>query len=207
MTDDIRFKAVRAINVLASKNTMEVRSLMKASGLFELRDGFLLELLGSEVHTADSTQLLQQINLEALAGSARFREARTMETLVTVIVDTKDAEQRRGILAIFQKQVCKSPENLKYLSKMVDDPTLAILLSGKSLEELDSYLDQNRTKAKGLEKAVKVAGTQKADRMKQQLRSSQDRSARRNKVFADIAKDKAAVQSVLADYNVSAHTR
>lgn len=203
ITDDVRFKVVRVINVLASKNTMETRSLMKASGLFELRDSFLLELLNSEVHTSDSMQLLQQINMEALASGTRFRDSRTIETLLARIVETKDAALRKGISSIFQRQICKCPENAKYLSKVIEDATLVEMLSSKSLEELDAYLGESRPETKkALERLLRVSNTQKTERMKQQLRNAQDRSSRRNRTFSDVAKEKANTQSAIADYEV-----
>ena len=204
MTDDLRFKIVKVINVLASKNTTEVRSLMKGSGLFELRDTLLLELLNSEVHTAESIQLLQQINLDALAGSSKFKESKTIESLVSWIVETKDSNIRKGIIEIFQKQICKSPENLKYISKVVEDPNFVALITTKSLDEVENFLKDNKAEVrKNLDKVMKVANAQQSERIKSQLKSGQERSTRRNKTFADISKEKSVIQNALNDYQVS----
>jgi hypothetical protein len=208
-TDDLRFKLVRVINVLASKNTTEVRGLMKASGLFDLRDGLLLELLNSEAHTTESLQLLQQINLEALAASSKFRESKIIESLVAWLIDTtdKDAPLRQGIVAIFQRQICKSPENAKYISRTVEDGLLVAVLTSKSpspsMKELEDYLrDKKAEIKKNLDKLLKVANVQQSERIKQQARSAQERSGKRDKLFAALAKDKSAIQAALTDQTV-----
>jgi hypothetical protein len=209
VTDDLRVRLVRIINGLASKTTTDVRGLMKASGLFDLRDGLLLELLNSDVRTSESMQLLQQINLEALAGSRRFRESKTIETLLSWLLDTTEKEVgvREGIVTLFQRQICKCSDNVRYIAKVVEDPVFVSVLTGKStatsMEELEKHLKEKRAEIKtNMEKLLKIANAQQAEHIKQQARCAQERGAKRSKVFQTLAKDKAVAQNAIADYIV-----
>ncbi len=197
-TDDLKYKIVRVINVLAAKNTAEVRTLMKNHHLFDLRDTLLLELLNSEVQTTDSMQLLQQINLEALANCEKFRDKKTIESILSWILESKDPTLRKGFFGIFQKQICKSTENLKYLSKTLDDSGLVTTLSIKTLEDLDQYL--GKAKGKGVEKVLKVANLKKAEKRTEQAKAANERSQKRSKTFTEIAKDKASIQELIVEY-------
>lgn len=198
MTDDLKFKIVRVINVLASKNNAEIRGMMKVSKLFDFRDTLLLELLNSEIQTAESMQFLQQISLEALASSERFRSTKTIESLLDWIIQSKTLEMRKGFLEILQKQVCKSSENLKYIGKITEDNNFADIISKKSLLEIDQYIEKN--KPKGFEKIIKASSNKKSEKRAELTKFANDRSQRRTKTFAEINKEKSLIQEVIQEY-------
>lgn len=174
---------------------------MKKSGLFNYRDGLLLELLNSEVQTMDLIQSLQQISLDAIAGNGKLRETKTIENLLSRILEPEDPALQKNFLEIFQRQLCKFPDNLKYIGKLFEDQAFVGVVTTKPLKEIEEYLKNNQVK--DVERIVKQAKTQNNTRRAQQTKDMSDRSQKRNKVFAELNKEKAAQQTNIAEYNVS----
>jgi superfamily I DNA/RNA helicase len=196
----MKFSLVQAINVLASKSTAEIRAQMKKSGLFNYRDGLLLELLNSEVQTTDLMQSLQQISLEAIAGSSKLRDAKTIENLLSKIIEPEDPVLQKSFLEIFQNQLCKSSDNLKYIGKLFEDQKFVGIVTTKSLSEIEEYLKNNQLK--DVEKIIKLAKAQNGTRRIQKAKDMNERSQKRNKVYAELTKEKTAQQTIITDYNV-----
>lgn len=197
----MKLSLMQAINILASKSTAEVRAQMKKSGLFNYRDGLLVELLNSEVQTPDLMQSLQQISLEAIAGSSKLRDTKTIENLLWRMLEPEDAGLQKSFLEIFQGQVCKFPENIKYIGKLFEDQSFVGIVTTKPLGEIEDYLKNNQLK--DVEKIVKLAKGQNTTRRAQQTKDVSERSQRRNKVYAELNKDKATQQNNVAEYNVN----
>ena len=194
---------------MASKNTMEVRGLMKASKLFDLRDNLLLDILNSKICSEDSMQLLQQINLDALASSPKFRDSKAIETLIASIIESNEQNVglRKGIFDIFQKQICKCAENVKYITKNIEDPVFLSLLMGKdkesSYEKLEIHLKEKIVEIKqNLKKVLAVANEKKDNIFQLQKRAADERSNKRNKKQYEIAKERTAIQASITEYEV-----
>jgi len=197
----MKFSLVQAINILASKNTAEIRGQMKKSGLFNYRDGLLLELLNSEVQTTDLMQSLNQISLEAIAGSSKLRDVKTIENLLAKIIESEDPLLQKSFLEIFQNQLCKSPDNLKYIGKLFEDQKFVGIVTTKPLNEIEEYIKSSQIK--DVEKITKLAKGQNGLRRTQQAKDMNERSQRRNKVYTELTKEKTAQQNIIADYNVT----
>ena len=201
MNDDLKINLIDSINTFATKNTAEIRAQMKKSGLFNYRDSLLLELLNSEIQTADLMQSLEKMSLETVAGSPKFKDSKTIENLISCIIECKDDNLRMKYLDIFQKQICRIPENTKYLGKIFEDQTFVDIIIKKSLKEIDEYLKNN--KLKDIEKIIKIVNTQNVNRRAQKTKDMNDRSQRRNKVFTELNKEKNNMQNIITEYNVT----
>lgn len=82
---------MQCINILASKNTGELRSQMKALGLFELRDNLLMLILKYEIKTEKFHKILEGFSFENLANQNKFKESHSLAYLLKILTDKSNS--------------------------------------------------------------------------------------------------------------------
>lgn len=82
---------MQCINILASKNTGELRSQMKTLGLFELRDNLLMLILRYEIKTEKFHKILEGFSFENLANQSKFKESHSLAYLLKILTDKNNS--------------------------------------------------------------------------------------------------------------------
>mmetsp|Transcript_30779 Transcript_30779/g.28003 ORF Transcript_30779/g.28003 Transcript_30779/m.28003 type:complete len:202 (+) Transcript_30779:3497-4102(+) len=126
---DVLIYLLHSINTLASKNSGEVRSAMKSEKLFEFRDKLLMQLLRFDLKSTSLYNILKDFSFEALANQSKFRESHTIAYLIKILIQTKDyLNLQLLILRILKQDIAISDENIKYVTKIIESPTILIYL-------------------------------------------------------------------------------
>ena len=81
---------LHCINILASKNTGEIRSAMKTQNLFEFRDNLLMQLLKFNLKSTSLYNIMKDFSFEAIANQSKFREAHIISYLVRILLTNED---------------------------------------------------------------------------------------------------------------------
>jgi len=114
---------VSTINVLASKNTATVRSKMKSSNLFDIRDRIIVLLLRANV----GVEILRSLSLESLAEHPKLRET-AMLYLLNMLHAEDVSWKMQVVLCNVILGMIGSSEGLKMLCKLTEDNDFATLL-------------------------------------------------------------------------------
>lgn len=81
---------LHCINLLASKNTGEIRSAMKTQNLFEFRDNLLMQLLKFNLKSTNLYNIMKDFSFEAISNQSKFREAHIISYLVRIFLQNAD---------------------------------------------------------------------------------------------------------------------
>ena len=78
------------INLLASKNSGEVRSIMKSAGYFEFRDTLLIQILKFDLSQSNLYAILKDFSFEAIANQSKFKESQTIAILLKIFLNSQN---------------------------------------------------------------------------------------------------------------------
>ena len=81
---------MQSINILASKNSLEIRTLMKNLNLFELRETFLTQILKFEIKSDRFHKILEGFSFENLCNQNKFKESNSLASILKLLLEQKD---------------------------------------------------------------------------------------------------------------------
>ena len=77
---------MQSINVLASKNSGDIRSLMKSLNLFDLRDNLLMQIIKFDIKSDRFHKILEGFSFESLANQNKFKESHSLAYLLKMLI-------------------------------------------------------------------------------------------------------------------------
>jgi len=87
---DVFIYVLHCINILASKNSGEIRSAMKSEKMFEFRDTLLMDLLSCDLKSTILYNIIKDFSFEGLANQSKFRESHAIDYLIRYFVNNPD---------------------------------------------------------------------------------------------------------------------
>ena len=122
----LKLKYIKLINLFVchSSNTRQVRTIMKTSGLFELRDNMIMDILLSKTYPQEFVEVLTNYSLETVAALAKFREQHVIEHLLQYLLEIDKEETQKSILEVLKNDICCSEENCKVILRIMDENIL-----------------------------------------------------------------------------------
>jgi hypothetical protein len=109
------------INHLACHNNIEVRASMKATGLFDIRDEILLNLLQADLPDAQYDSLIRQFSFELVADQPKFRETNGLLCLLRMFFKTAHTRLQMTLGCILIGVFGAYEENRRVINKIIDD--------------------------------------------------------------------------------------
>lgn len=134
---------MQCINILASKNSGEIRSQMKSLGLFSLREGLLMQILRFEIKNDRFHKILEGFSFESLANQSKFKESHSLAYLLKILIEQKNnTSLQLYMINILKNDLASNEENQKYIAKLVENNKIINFL----------YPNYNKTKLSGVAK-------------------------------------------------------
>jgi len=117
---DIDLKIMNSITLLASCNTMEVRNHIKQSGLFEIRDNILMQVVKHDMTEDTLYLLLSKYSFETLAMQSKFRDSHSIAYLVKHLLTSIECPKiQKQILHVLINDIGIVEENQRYVFKLI----------------------------------------------------------------------------------------
>lgn len=134
---------MQCINILASKNSGEIRSQMKNLGLFSLREGLLMQILRFEIKNDRFHKILEGFSFESLANQSKFKESHSLAYLLKILIEQKNNPSLQLYMVnILKNDLASNEENQKYIAKLVENNKIINFL----------YPNYNKNKLSGVAK-------------------------------------------------------
>jgi hypothetical protein len=116
------FEVMSVINSIASHNSAEIRSMLKALGFFDIRDSCLIWMLRREMPSDVRAYLFGNFSFESVSATNKFREG-TMAIIYMVKILVEERERfdlQMAVLNILRDEVCEHLENRRFLSRRIE---------------------------------------------------------------------------------------
>ncbi|EGR31021.1 hypothetical protein IMG5_119330 [Ichthyophthirius multifiliis] len=118
----LKILALQCINKLASKNSGQIRLIMKNLSLFDIRDVLVITILQYDIQTDILVNLLEGISFETVANHQLFAEKHTLASIVKFFLESKENfALQMMIIKILKHDVAINEENQKYVTKLFDN--------------------------------------------------------------------------------------
>jgi len=126
---EILILMMQCINILASKNSGEIRSQMKSLGLFDMRDLLLMQILRFEIKSDRFHKILEGFSFETLANQSKFKESHSLAYLLKILMEQNyNNSLQLYIVNILKSDLATNEENQKYIAKLVENPKIISFL-------------------------------------------------------------------------------
>lgn len=120
---------MQCINILASKNSGEIRSQMKSLGLFDMRDALLKQILRHEIKSDRFDKILEGFSFESLVNQSKFKDSHSLAYLLKILMEQyNNISLQSYIVNILKNDLATSEENQKYIAKLVENPKIISFL-------------------------------------------------------------------------------
>ena len=120
---------MQCINILASKNSGEIRSQMKSLGLFDMRDILLMQILRFEIKSDRFHKILEGFSFETLSNQSKFKESHSLAYLLKILMEQSyNISLQVYIINILRTDLATNEENQKYIAKLVENPKIISFL-------------------------------------------------------------------------------
>lgn len=114
---------MQSINILASKNSGEIRCQMKNLGLFGLREILLMQILRFEIKNERFHKILEGFTFESLANQNKFKESHSLAYLLKILIgQNQNTSLQLYMINILKNDLATNEENQKYIAKLVENP-------------------------------------------------------------------------------------
>jgi hypothetical protein len=87
---DVWIYVLHCINILASKNSGDIRSTMKTEKMFEFRDSLLMDLLSYDLKSTTLFSIIKDFSFEGIANQSKFRESHAIAYLIRYLIKNPD---------------------------------------------------------------------------------------------------------------------
>lgn len=132
----LNYHFANVINHLACHNNSSIRTLMKTSHFFEIRDDLIIDIMKSEVYLEDIEYFLEKFSFEILANQSKFRESDGLLFLLRVFHRTHEHYNVQRIIGnILINTVMPIPINSEIIRNILEDDVV--------YEKLISYIPKS----------------------------------------------------------------
>ena len=149
MSHSLMMSIVKMISQIACSNSGEAAAILKSTGLFSIRDEFLVEILTSSEITPVFLDVLAHSTLEYISNNNYFKEQMIFENILSHLCSTEKTENNiillNSILTILESDYYK-----KYLPKMFSELKVDNVQNTQSLQNLQNILLQPHKELKML---------------------------------------------------------
>lgn len=129
------------INILASKNSGEIRSAMKNNKLFEFRDHIVMEVIRFNLKSTTLHEIIKGFTFETISGSSKFRESHIISFLLKFLIENQEFQLLQILIVkIIRDVLASNEENVKYIFKIIEHPILTSYLFPNYNKEKNSVL-------------------------------------------------------------------
>ncbi|CAK92501.1 unnamed protein product (macronuclear) [Paramecium tetraurelia] len=150
--EEIDILLFQIINLMASKNSPEIRSVLKQLNLFEFRDNLALQIIKYKMEPQQLMDILSGVPFAQLCNSRNFKESHCMAYLLQRLIQHKDHfGLTLLIIKILKYDISSIEDNRRYVSKLLQNDQLISFFypqmlrkSSKSLKCFDQDDQKNQ---------------------------------------------------------------
>ncbi|ORY01541.1 hypothetical protein K493DRAFT_334919 [Basidiobolus meristosporus CBS 931.73] len=134
---------VSTINHLACQNNPAIRTVMKSTGLFNIRDGIIINVLQAEFASGEQAEFIENFSFEMIADQPKFRESNGILFLLRIF-HRADRELQTLVGEILVSVIGAIEENRKVIAKILDDQEVFTSLFSVKVEDTsDMYFPES----------------------------------------------------------------
>lgn len=113
---------ISVINAMAKHNNSSIRMQMKSSGLFDIRDDIVINILQTDVSFEQLEEFLEVFSFEQVADHPHFRDSNGLLLMINLFLRSRDKNLlQQEIGDIIVNTFLPFEENRKALAKIIDD--------------------------------------------------------------------------------------
>jgi len=140
----LNYHFANVINHLACHNNSTIRTLMKTSHFFEIRDDLIIDILKSEVFIEDIEYFMEKFSFEILANQPKFRENDGLLFLLRLFHSTHEHYNVQSMIGkIIINTIMPIPINSEIISNILQDDVVFEKLKSLSSKS-DHYYQENQ---------------------------------------------------------------
>ncbi|KAK9728054.1 hypothetical protein K7432_001370 [Basidiobolus ranarum] len=134
---------VSTINHLACQNNPAIRTIMKSTGLFSIRDSIIINVLQAEFPSGEQAEFIEDFSFEMIADQPKFRESNGILFLLRIF-HRAERDLQALVGDILVSVIGAIEENRKVIAKILDDPEVfTSLFSVKVEDSSDVYFHES----------------------------------------------------------------
>ncbi|RKP18092.1 hypothetical protein ROZALSC1DRAFT_23570, partial [Rozella allomycis CSF55] len=109
------------VNQMLIKNNPNVRSHLKSSGLLQLKDNSIIQMLSSEIQSDEFLKFLKLFSFEMISNQPKFRDSNGLLFLFRFFHQFKDHLIQETLGLVLITYFTPNEENRKAIKKLIDD--------------------------------------------------------------------------------------